>query len=162
VKPSKLTPQEHSYRAQFVCRAIEINAPLLATALNRYAKAENLRWSDLADAIGCTVDGLNAIAICRPPRPQHFVADVHEIAGDYVEPDRLLPLLRQLQLLHAFADPAAGFPELIEGEQAHGTMLLAARDRDGEANETQLQSSDALLISEQESAGDETAGTNDD
>lgn len=119
---------ERRLRARFVRRAIKTDAPLLASLLHHYALAESLTWEQLAQSLECTVDALNQIAICRPPRPEHFVADVEAIAADYVDPDRLLPLLRRLQVLAAFADRAAQ----TQAADAESALLLAARDHEAD------------------------------
>lgn len=116
-------------RDRFIRRAIETTAPLLAPQLQRYADAEGMSWTELAHSLDCSVDALNQIAICRPPRADRFVADTKAIAADYVDPDLLLPLLRRLQVLEAFAGrtaPASAVPNT----DANDALLLAARDHD--------------------------------
>jgi hypothetical protein len=129
----KFNPQayERRLRAGLVRRAIETDAPLLASRLHRYAAAEGMTWAELALSLDGTADGLNQVAICRPPRPESFVADVEAIAADYVAADRLLLLLRRLQVLEALADPANETSGSQETEMGHAT-LLAARDRENE------------------------------
>ncbi|MCW3052304.1 MAG: hypothetical protein JWN14_1474 [Chthonomonadales bacterium] len=122
---------ERRLRAQFVRRALQDDTPLLASALHRYAVAEGQTWTELAQALGCSVDGLNQVALCRPPRPESFVADVEAIAADYVDADHLLPLLRRLQVFAAFAERAAEAPVDRNAEPGRA-MLLAARDREEE------------------------------
>ena len=101
---TRTTACERRLLAQFVRRAIQSEAPLLAHALHHYAVAEGMTWMQLACDLGCTTDDLNQIAICGPPRAESFVADVEAIAADYVDAERLLPLLRRLQVLAVFAD----------------------------------------------------------
>jgi hypothetical protein len=122
---------ERRLRARFVHRAIETAAPLLATALHRYATTEGMTWAELAQSLDCSIDALNQIAICRPPRPEHFVADVEAIAADYIDVDRLLPLLRRLQVIAAFVEHAVRTSEQQQTKQERVT-LLAARDRENE------------------------------
>ena len=114
-------------RARLVQRALETDAPLLAAPLHAYAQAEGLDWAALAAALGCAPDDLNRIALCRPPRPARFVEDTHEVAAGCADPDRLLSLLRRLQILDTFrADRAAESHAAYHSAQA----LLAARDRE--------------------------------
>jgi hypothetical protein len=111
----------------FLQRAEESQAPLLVTPLRRYASAEGLSWEELARSLGGTHEGLDQVALCGPPRPGHFAEDVAAIAAGNVDADRLLLLLRQIQVLEAFTGfPAA--PAASRVGMAHG-MLLAARDR---------------------------------
>ncbi|HZO91995.1 MAG TPA: hypothetical protein VFB38_27000 [Chthonomonadaceae bacterium] len=118
--------QARRFRAQLVRRAIETDAPLLAAILDRYSRAEGMDWAALAQSLDCTVDSLNRVALCRLPRPDRFVEDVRDIAGDYADPDRLAPLLRRLQVLDAFAAHSA----VETATPAADQMLLAARDRE--------------------------------
>ena len=124
---------ERRLRAQFVRRAGQTDAPLLAPALRRYALAEGQTWAELSQALGCSVDALNQIALCCPPRTESFVADVEAIAAGYADPDRLLTLLRRLQVFNAFAEHAV---EALSDQNAEPerSTLLAARDRDEETN----------------------------
>ena len=137
---------ERRLRAQFVRRAAQDNTPLLASALHRYASAEGLSWTELSQTLGCSVDALNQIALCRPPRPDSFVADVEAIAADYLDADRLLPLLRRLQIFAAFAERTA--EALPDGNAEPGrAMLLAARDRAEEPEEAASPAPDRAALS---------------
>src|SRR5258708_7434117 len=98
----KPNTSERRFQQRFVQRAIETDAPLLAVALHRYIEAEGLTWDQLAADLGCTKADLDAVAMCRPPRRDHFSADVTAIADQFIEVMRLLPLLRRLQVLEAF------------------------------------------------------------
>lgn len=122
---------ERRLRTQFVRRAGQTDTPLLASTLHRYAVAEGQTWAELAQGLECSVDALNQIALCRPPRPESFVADVEAIAAGYADPDRLLGLLRRLQVFTAFAERA---DETLSDRNADPgrAMFLAARDREGE------------------------------
>src|SRR5689334_16427499 len=71
----ELNPAE-SFRAGFVRRAIQTDAPLLAASLNRYALSQSLSWSELAEELGCSEDRLNRLACCRPPRPDRLDEDI--------------------------------------------------------------------------------------
>ncbi len=126
----KINPEafERRLRAQFVRRAIETDAPLLAGGLHRCAQTEQVRWEDLASLLECSVDDLNHIAAHRPPRADRFWEDTQVIAGTRVDPDRLVQLLRRAQVLEAFARPAAA-PD----EAADRAMLLAARDYEAQS-----------------------------
>jgi hypothetical protein len=131
---SHATAQERRLRAWLVQRAIETAAPLLAAPLDAYAQAEGMDWMALANSIGCAPDDLNRIALCRAPRAARFVEDVHEIAEGCADPDRLLPLLRRLQILETFrADRAAESHAAYQDDHT----LLAARDRTDGAEQSE-------------------------
>lgn len=118
-----------------VQRAINTEAPLLARDLGAYATSEGLTWDGLARVLGGTPDGLNQVALCQPPRPACFADDVKAIAGDHVDADRLLAVLRQLQVLGAFSGfPEAAAPALRAVGEGLGVML-AARDHEVEGDE---------------------------
>jgi len=116
--------------AGLVRQAAERRAPLLATSLWDYARAEGLSWSELAASLGCSEAGLDRIALCRPPREEQFMADAAVIAAGVVAPDRLVPLLRRLQVLGALAGLPRGTAMTGMGEAAPTGVLLAAREDD--------------------------------
>lgn len=130
---SRRTAQEGRLRAHLVRRAIETDAPLLAAALHRYATAERIAWEDLARTLDCTLDDLNGIAICRPPRAGRFVEDVQAIADGHVNADRLLRLLRRLQVLETLAGRTQEASDSFLSLPAEPGVLLAARDREEDA-----------------------------
>jgi hypothetical protein len=130
VRPTGSTARERRLIDGLVRRAIATDAPLLARDLSRYAAAEGMSWEALARQLGGTPDGLNRVALCRPPRPERFAEDAKTIAAGHVDADRLLALLRRIQVLGAFH----GFPEATarqgdRRDEARG-VLLAARDHE--------------------------------
>jgi hypothetical protein len=104
---------------------------MLARALQRYTDAEGLSWADLAESLGCTEEVLDYVALCLPPRPERFVADVEAIAEGRVAIEPLLVLLRRLQVLKAFAEAS----EQDSSAGSETAMLLAARDREAQDSE---------------------------
>lgn len=139
-----------------VRRAAETEAPVLATELRRYAASEGLSWEDLARTLGATSEDLYQVALCRPPRSEHFVEDVATIAASYVDADRLLVLLRQIQVLGVLT----GLPAQVPRHQAGAIqgMLLAARDK--EENEERTLPGDTSRGTETDA--EETRGMDDD
>ena len=112
----------------FVRRAVHAGAPLLAVPLYRYAEAEGMSWEQLAAGLGCTVEALDQVALCLPPRDEHFVSDVAAIAGEWVDPARLLPVLRRLQVLSAMAGARAPETQSVQrGASTAPAMYFAAR-----------------------------------
>jgi hypothetical protein len=110
----------------FLRRAVRAEAPLLATSLQRYAEAEAMTWEELARSLGCSPDALDQVALCRPPREENFVADAEAIAGEYLDPARLLPFLRQLQVLGTLAGAPAQ-ASIPSAAAASPPLFLAAR-----------------------------------
>ncbi len=122
------TARGQQFLDEFVRRAAQTDCPLLAVSLKRYAEAENLTWEELAESLSGSVNGLNHVAACRPPRPDHFVEDVQAIAGGRVDPDLLLLLLRRLQVLHVLS--TLDTTEALEANSDDSGLLMAARDRE--------------------------------
>lgn len=137
-------------RAQFVRRAIAAKSNLLAYSLHRYAMDEGMNWDQLARSLNVDTDALNQVALCPPPRNDRFMADVEEIAANYVDADLLLPLLRRLQVHEALRNTTP--TEELGWQPAH--TLLAARDK--ETEEESGDSSDKI-----DEATTEVTGEND-
>ena len=111
-----------------MARAAETGAPLLALRLRRYAAQEGLSWEELARSLDGAAEGLDQVALCRPPRPEQFAADVAAIAAHYVDARRLLELLRRIEVLEAFATlPVSAAADLDTDVPG---LLLAARARE--------------------------------
>jgi hypothetical protein len=94
----------------------------LASVLARYAGSERLDDAGLADALGCPAELLPRLRLCRPPRPEpeHFWADVTQIAGRFdLDPDRLAQVIRRGQAIQQMQSQVAA---------AGPGTLLAARD----------------------------------
>lgn len=121
---SLLTPAQKS---RFVLRAVQTHAPLLATMFAQYTEDEGITWEALAQSLQCTPEQLDSVAMCCPPRPKSFVADVTAIAEGYIEVDRLLNLLRHLQVLGIFRE----VPHIqTVSSPSQSITLLAAQDRE--------------------------------
>lgn len=97
----------------------------LGFALSEYARAEGLTDDRLAAHLGCPVENLTMLRLCRAPRqePVGFRADVERVAGRFgADAGRLAAVVRQVEgvvRLRA-AGPAA----------AEAGYFLAARDGD--------------------------------
>jgi len=129
---SKPTASERRLRRTLIERAAAAGSTLLAAELSAYAKAEGINWEQLEREIGCDTDALNRIACCRSPRSQEFAADVGNIAlYAGVDPERLLVLLRKLDVIREFVDGDRGEPGV---RCVYPDMLLAARDRESDSD----------------------------
>lgn len=100
----------------------------LGWVLDRYAQAERLTDdAALAAAVGCPLDQLTRLRLCRTPRetPADFRADVHRIAEVFeLDPARLAAVIRRVNVLVRLEAADAG------SEPA--PTLMAARDREEE------------------------------
>lgn len=105
-------------------------ASLMSSLMLLYREQEDMDDEQLADFLGCEVEALPRLALCRRPRPApRFRADVETIAGHAgADPARLARLVRA-------AEAAEGMR--TTGAQAQAaSMLMAARDHeDDEAGE---------------------------
>ena len=98
--------------------------------LDRFRLHRGMQEDDLADFLGCSVELLPKIALCRQPDPEdsNFHSDVHKIADAFgVHVDRLVQLIREVDSLKAIGG-AASFLEQITLQG----LMMAARDRDTE------------------------------
>jgi hypothetical protein len=95
-----------------------------ASALRSYARSERLDEAGLAAGLGCTLDTLTHLRLCRMPRDEAalFWPDVKRIAERYsVNADLLAEISRRGQSLVHLRAPVVG--------QVPGPgFLLAARD----------------------------------
>ncbi len=96
----------------------------LAFALAEYARGERLDDAGLAGRLGCPVETLTHLRLCRMPReqPPFFWKDVEQIAERFgLQPDDLAGIVRRgLSLFHLRHHPA-------DQRQPSG-FLMAARD----------------------------------
>jgi hypothetical protein len=96
----------------------------LACALAEYARSERLADAALAAWLGCSVDTLTHLRLCRMPRGQAplFWQDVERIAARFaVEADVLAEIARRGQSLITLRNVEGG-------RQQEPGFLLAARD----------------------------------
>jgi hypothetical protein len=83
----------------------------LACALAGYARSERLDDTGLAARLGCPVQTLTHLRLCRCPRERAplFRQDVVQIAGRFgVDADALAEAVRRGQALYHLRDPAGG------------------------------------------------------
>lgn len=99
----------------------------LASALEAYQAQQRMSRADLAAYLGCALEDLPKLALCRLPEPTapRFRQDVERIAA-YVPVDssRLAQLLRQVAALTALQST----PQVQSSDHRPG-FLLAARER---------------------------------
>lgn len=80
---------------------------LLGAVLQAYAARAGLDDAGLAATLGGTPVQLARLALCRPPRPEHFRGDLKQIAGRVgLGPLPLARILRLAGALEALADTA--------------------------------------------------------
>jgi hypothetical protein len=106
-----------------VRRAARSGAVLLASAFEEWARAFG---ADPGETLGLDRRRFDELALCRRPRPDHWLVDAKGLAGEFgVEPEKLISMLRA-------ADAAEGLRYAHPVEVQQSGRLLAARDRDEE------------------------------
>ena len=104
----------------------------LAAPLARVADSQQLDDAALAVRLGCDVETLTHLRLCRNPDPQppHFWQDVERIAGRFqLDADRLAEVVRLGQaLLQAKAQVAKDAP---------GFLMAAREDEEAERQESE-------------------------
>jgi hypothetical protein len=110
-------------RLDALARRVVDDPFFLGEALAAYARSEGLDDAGLAAALGCSVEGLARLRLCRRPDPARFGADVARIAERFgARADALAEAVRRADALAALRDASAG--------AAEAGLLMAARDRD--------------------------------
>ena len=101
----------------------------LGAALADYAASEQLDDAGLASALECREELLTPLRLCRRPRPEPalFRADIKAIVERFaVNADRLSEAVRRSDALRR-----------IQGTAPGDGMLMAARDRERNGDETE-------------------------
>ncbi len=97
----------------------------LGSVLDDYRNIERATPDQLAAFLGCSVDTLDWLSLCRKPTPERFADDIARIAQRFnLNPSTLAQVVRRVDVVHAFRRPAKS----REGE----SLLIAARDRKNE------------------------------
>ena len=99
----------------------------LACPLRLYATSAGLSEQELAERLGCPVQTLVLLRLCRAPKPEgrQFQKDIARIADTYqVHADVLTDAVRRGQAIW----------HLRQGTASGAGSLLAARDSDGDVN----------------------------
>lgn len=117
------TSTDDEMLAKAVRRTARSSAVLLASALDEWSRAFGANPGEILDLDSRR---LNQLALCRRPRPDHWLPDARALAGEYgIEPEKLISLLRAAE-----AAEALRYAHPVEAERSG--RLLAARDRDEE------------------------------
>jgi hypothetical protein len=144
-------------RLDAFARRLRGDASFLASAMQDYARSEDVDGAGLAQRLGIGVDELGPLGLCRRPSGDRFAADVRAIARRFGIDEMLLAeLVRRSDALGA----------LRTGRGAAGRLVAAARDRELHETAASLVAmdiaptdDDAEPVSEESESGD---GTNQD
>jgi hypothetical protein len=116
-----------AHRIESLARRVEDDPYFLAHPLASYAQSEGLSDYDLAKRLGCEVDQLSRIRLCRRPRsePALFQDDIASVATAFnISQDILLQAVRRADALTAFRVAAV----------RDAGLLMAARDREDDGS----------------------------
>jgi len=95
----------------------------LGAALDEYRSSEGLTREQLSSFLGCSLEALAWLSLCRKPVPGQFAEDVSRIAERFqVDASKLAQVTRRM-------DAIAALRRAIN-TQEEDPLLLAARDRD--------------------------------
>jgi hypothetical protein len=96
----------------------------LGFVLDEFGRTESMTPEQVAAFIGCEVETLQWLSLCRRPDPDDFAVDVRHIAERFeVDASKLAGLIRRTEAIAVLA--GAKTPN-------DHALLLAARDRDEE------------------------------
>ena len=101
----------------------------LGAAFEEYCQLEGVTRDDVATLLGCSLDSLAWLSLCRRPPADRFANDVSRISERFhVDATRLAQIVRRVDVVGALRQPTIS----REDEER---MLLAARDREGNEGE---------------------------
>jgi hypothetical protein len=105
----------------------------LGFIFKRYRQFKNKTNEALAEELGCSLETLDWLALCRVPDEETFATDLDTLARRFeLEPDRLAPVLRLAKMLQAFAARRQN----READDTPELMPRAARDRVSEEDDS--------------------------
>ncbi len=92
----------------------------------RYRQFKNKTHEALAEELGCSLDTLDWVALCRVPDEATFTEDLDTIAARFsLDANKLAPVLRLAKMLQVFDKKRRSQQE----EETPHLMPRAARDR---------------------------------
>jgi hypothetical protein len=98
----------------------------LGFSFERYRQFKSKSPEELAEELGCSLETLDWLSLCRVPSEERFAEELDVITQRFnVDPNRLAPVLRLAKILHAFSAKRDG----EDRSSGSSIKLLAARDR---------------------------------
>ncbi|KFA90306.1 hypothetical protein [Archangium violaceum] len=103
----------------------------LGYVFEKYREYESKSAEALAEELGCSLETLAWLSLCRRPSQEHFAEHLEQIGNRFeVEPHLLAAVIRHVEVLDRLP-PSRGAQE----EEGEVTVLLAARDHSDEGDE---------------------------
>jgi len=98
---------------------------MLGHAFEKYRQLEGMSEEGLAKELGCSVETLNWMALCRRPEGERFKEQAIAIAQRHeVDAFLLVQVLGRLKIVESFRESS------VDGSAQQGGMLMAAQDRE--------------------------------
>ena len=105
---------------------------MLGHVFEKYRKLEGRSPEELAAELGCSLEVLHWLSLCRRPADEKFTEHVFAIAKRFaLDPLRLAAVLRHVEVVDALTAPSES--GVAADEDA---LVLAARDRSRDDEET--------------------------
>lgn len=105
----------------------------LGYVFEKYREYEGKSAEALAEELGCSLEKLAWLSLCRRPSEEHFAEHLEQIGKRFeVEPHRLAAVIRHVEVL----DVLPVSRDTNEEEEGEDSFLLAARDYTDEDDET--------------------------
>ena len=102
----------------------------LGAVMVDYCANESVTQQQLAALLGCSLESLAWLCLCRRPAPDQFAEDVARIAGRFhIEVAKLAQVVRRVDAVAVLRQP--------RNTDENDPILLAARDRDDEEHDDQ-------------------------
>lgn len=99
----------------------------LGYIFEQYRKHEDKSAEELAAMLGCSLEVLDGLSLCRRPEQDRFVEHLRMIANRFaVDPRKLAAVLRRVEVLNVL--PVDGGGTAVRDD----SYLLAARDHSGD------------------------------
>lgn len=97
---------------------------MLGHAFEKYRQLEGMSEEGLAKELGCSVETLNWMSLCRRPDGEDFTEQAITIAEHHqVDDYLLLQILGRLNVVEVFQESS------VDGSIVQGGMQMAAQDR---------------------------------
>ncbi|EPX57063.1 hypothetical protein D187_006817 [Cystobacter fuscus DSM 2262] len=98
----------------------------LGFIFKRYRQFKNKSSEELAEELGCSLETLDWLSLCRVPSEERFAEELSVITQRFnVDPNRLAPVLLLAKILRTVSEESDG----EERSNGSSIKLLAARDR---------------------------------
>ena len=124
-------------RIEALARRVQRDPFFLASALVDYAQSEGLNDQDLANRLGCSLEVLSPLGLCRRPRrePALFRQDVNQITTRFgIKIEILAEAIRRSDTLSAMQKGKTDEEGILMAARDHQDRPLKRKDTKGESS----------------------------